>query len=533
MVSPANIERELEALFAPWDRTDAPGLVVGVRWAGRTLLRRGFGMASLETGVANTPATRMRIGSTSKHFTALLALLLAEQGLFDLDAPISRYIPDPMNASGGATVRQLLQHRGGSRCHLDLGFLGHGMLAPPPGAALAVLTRQAGRNFAPGEAMIYNNGGYHLMSLALAQVGGAPLAELMNERLFRPLGLSDTELAPTDYVTIPRMATLHVALEDGRWGRGLFPSQEILGEGGIVSTVDDMLTWVGHLRARDRLGSSETWDQLTAPPETPEPIPGHYALGLIVSPYRGLATLRHAGGVVGGASEMLSFPEHELDIIVLSNGAPNAVPSDLANAVADIVLEGELGPPEAVARASDYKAWLGDYLSTSGMLYELEDAQGQLRVRVANYAASYPLTPTPDGTLVTGHTGLSAIRLTLAESAGATSVTVAFGRERAVFSRLDPFSPTTKPPILDRYVCADAGFEAHIVSCHDQLILRMRDAYGCAEFGLTFVSERAAKARSLRSGDVTTGVLFFPPEEDFRMFRFNTARTRGLSFRRI
>jgi D-aminopeptidase len=69
-----SLAASLDALFAPWDRTDAPGLVVGVARGGQVLYRRGFGMASLEFDVAVTPATRMRIGSTSKHFTALLAL---------------------------------------------------------------------------------------------------------------------------------------------------------------------------------------------------------------------------------------------------------------------------------------------------------------------------------------------------------------------------------------------------------------------------------------------------------------------------
>ena len=71
-----SVTEQLDALFAPWNRTDEPGLVVGVVKDGALIYRRGFGMASLEHAVANTPKTRMRIGSTSKHFTCLLASLL-------------------------------------------------------------------------------------------------------------------------------------------------------------------------------------------------------------------------------------------------------------------------------------------------------------------------------------------------------------------------------------------------------------------------------------------------------------------------
>src|SRR5579871_5128602 len=129
---PANsLEAQLDALFAPWDRTDAPGLVVGIARRGAVIYRRGFGMASLEVGVANTPKTRMRVGSISKHFTCLLALLLAEEGKLDLEAPIRAYVPELTGPGGEPTLRQLMQHRGGSRCYLDLSFIGHGMATPP------------------------------------------------------------------------------------------------------------------------------------------------------------------------------------------------------------------------------------------------------------------------------------------------------------------------------------------------------------------------------------------------------------------
>src|SRR3954464_11816074 len=81
-------------IFATVNRSDAPGLVVGVAQQGRPVYRRGFGLASVELGVANTPWTRMRIGSTSKHFPCLAALLLAEEDKLDIDAGIRRYVPE-------------------------------------------------------------------------------------------------------------------------------------------------------------------------------------------------------------------------------------------------------------------------------------------------------------------------------------------------------------------------------------------------------------------------------------------------------
>src|ERR1700679_3389539 len=121
-----SVTEQLDALFGPGNRADEPGLVVGVVKDGATIYRRGFGMASLETSVANTPKTRMRIGSTSKHFTGLLALLLAEEDKLDLDAPIRPYLPELTGPGGDPSLRLLLQHRGGSRCFLDVSGIAHG-----------------------------------------------------------------------------------------------------------------------------------------------------------------------------------------------------------------------------------------------------------------------------------------------------------------------------------------------------------------------------------------------------------------------
>ena len=202
--APKSLAEQLDALFSPWNRNDAPGLTVGVAKDGEVLYRRGFGMASLETAVANTPRTRMRIGSTSKHFTALAALLLAEEGKLDLDAPIRTYLPELTGPGGDPSVRLLLQHRGGSRCYLDIGLLCRGLATPPRGTALATQARQSGRNFAPGEAMIYNNGGYHLVSIAIERVGQAPFEDQLKQRLFDPVGLTDTASIPTDLIRHPR-----------------------------------------------------------------------------------------------------------------------------------------------------------------------------------------------------------------------------------------------------------------------------------------------------------------------------------------
>ena len=137
---------------------------------------------------------------------------------------------------------------------------------------------------------------------------------------------------------------MHLPAPGGGWRRGLFPSEEVRGEGAIVSTIDDMLRWMAHLRTRDLFGTADTWRQLTERPAYADGASGAYALGLMVDAYRGLPTLHHAGGVIGGTAQMLTLPDDGLDVIILANGAPAANAVRLAEQVADVVLADRLGP---------------------------------------------------------------------------------------------------------------------------------------------------------------------------------------------
>lgn len=531
-----SVTEALDALFEPWNRTDQPGLVVGVVKDGALIYRRGFGMASVEHGLANTPTTRMRIGSISKHLTALLALLLAEEGRFDLDLPIRAYIPELSGPGGDPSARQLLQHRGGSRCYLDLGFIGHGLSMPPLGWPLKAQVRQTGRNFAPGEAMIYNNGGYHLVSIALERAGGAQFEDQLKTRLFDPVGMPDTISAPTDMDIVPGVATFHLPRRGGRWRRGLVWTDELRGEGAIISTVDDMLRWMAHLRARSRFGAPSTWAQLTQLPDYGDGREGVYALGLIVGRYRGLNILHHSGGVSGGSAQMLLFPDDGLDVFIMANsGAWSLDPAGLSTQVADIVLADRLGPETPKVAAEDYRPWLGDWWSPqTHMVYSLLDQQGSLALGMAMAAAGAPLERTADGGLLQPAGGMGEIEVTPGPG---EALTIRFGRHAAAYERLEPTAAdvaTFCSAAAGTYFSPDAGATATIAVEGEGLTLRISDGLGERRDPLIPLSAHVAYARpqSLLAPHRSTISLHI---EDGRacVFHLHTARTRDLEFRRV
>jgi D-aminopeptidase len=377
----------LDALFAFADRSDAPGFTVAIARAGRVLYRKGFGMASLEHGTRNVPTTRMRIGSTTKHFACLCALLLAEEGKLDIDAGVRTYLPEVPAPEGQPTLRQLMTHTGGQHCHLDLGFLSDGMAVKPEGSCMEQVLRQHSANFAPGDAMMYNNAGYHLLSRAIERVSGQPLRTFMRERLFAPLGLADTDLVPSDFEIVNGMATLHVPMPDGSQRRGIFVTEEILGEGGIVSTVDDMLKWVAHLRRPHVVGSERSWREMLRPTTLNNGFTSSYSLGLMRFTYRGVETICHAGGVVGGGCQMLTIPDRELDIVVLSN-TQAVEPAQLAFKIVDALLKDESVLLDEVAGVptNDFACLAGRSFHSreSGLFLRFEDKGGVIGAAAYN-----------------------------------------------------------------------------------------------------------------------------------------------------
>lgn len=524
----------LDALFERWNRANQPGLVVGVTHRGRLLYRRALGMASLETGHANHVATAMRIGSTSKHFLGLLLLLLEEEGLLDLDASIGDYIPELQGYNAEPTLRQLLQHRGGTRCHIDLGFIGHGMVAPPEGSALELLRLQNGRNFPPGSAMLYNNGGYHLVSLAAARMAGAPLAHLFRQYLFEPLEMHDTQLVPSDYVVTPGIASFHLP-SDGQWRRGLFPSREILGEGGIVSTVDDMLKWAAHLQSRNIFGGQRSWDALLDAPVEIDGSPGYYGLGLMKRTYRGVEMIRHSGSVTGGSSDLVCVLGDKLNIIIMSNGAPDAVPSNLADQVVDIVLGDILDMPPPAPDPEQYRDWLGHYGSCqTGMLYSLESHGGALCLRIADYAVPCPVGLDADGGLSTGLTGNGTVRAYCEHRGdGTRSLRVNFaGQNDVCIKQIIDADAAVLPSVEGAFESSESGFEARIERSDEQLTLQMRNRWGSSDFDLSPLGGPWLSMRSSPHSDKVGATLWFPNgwQGDFTL---NSARTRNLKFRRL
>ncbi len=536
----------LDAIFKAVDRSDAPGLVVGVAQHGEVLFRRGFGLASIEHGVANTPRTRMRLASVTKHFTALAALLLAEDGKLDIDAPVTAILPELKPLSGVPSLRQMMSHTGGYHCFLELFYVGSGMAWQPPGAGLALQLRQTDASFAPGTSQLYCNGGYELLSEAIARASGMVFERFLKERVFDPLGMPDTESVPSDMRIVPGLATFHVPAAGGTWRRGITPMDDNRGAGAIVSTVDDMLRWLAHLRGPDRVvGSEKSWREMTTVATLANGLATTYALGLYRHAYRGVEVIHHGGGLVGAGSQMVTVPAHGLDIIIMTNGAP-VNPVQMAWEIVDVVLAGHLvGKPPPMAEIERFAHLIGTrYHAPSGMLYGFGAVGEQLGLSILN--SPYAPILRDRGEVVgfrSEEAGLGPIEIRAADMAaasdgGAPAVLPIAEAGNVERYRLLPATPPSTAKagraLVGRYRCEDLNADAQIAFEHDALMLRIfaqqgtrvatLTAFSNSVFGVTATDPQAPAFWAITVERKASKVVGL---------RLSTARARRLWFERL
>lgn len=340
-VAPADVR--VDAIFGRWTAT-TPGCAVGVATDGRSVLERGYGMADLEHDASNAAGTIFEAGSVSKQFTAAAVLLLERDGKLSLSDPVRKYIPELPDYGVPLTIRHMLTHTSGLR---DWGNLA-GIAGWPRGTrvhthdhVLEILSRQRALNFTPGTRYSYSNSGYNLSAILVSRVAGMSFAEFSRQRLFAPLGMTHTSWRD-DYTRIVKgRATAYAARPGGTFEEDM-PFENVHGNGGLLTTVGDLLRWnenfVTHV-VGDEAFAAEQQRTGTFPGGAAQT----YALGLMIGSYKGLREVSHSGSTAGYRAFLTRFPDQRVSVAVLCN-AGSADAAGAAHAVADLYLGDRVNP---------------------------------------------------------------------------------------------------------------------------------------------------------------------------------------------
>ena len=165
-------------------------------------MTRAFGMANLEWDIPNTGETVFEPGSVSKQFTAAATVLLALDGTISFDDDIRQYIPELPDYGEPITIRMLLNHTSGLRDWGSIAGIGgwpRTTRVHTHEHMLDIASRQRALNYQPGEYYSYTNTGYNLQAVMIERVTGMSFEEFSQERIFKPLGMTMVQGAPSPF----------------------------------------------------------------------------------------------------------------------------------------------------------------------------------------------------------------------------------------------------------------------------------------------------------------------------------------------
>ena len=323
-------ERRIEQLFADYTGGN-PGAAVGVIRDGRFVFAGGYGLANVETGERVTTATNFRLASITKQFTATAILMLIEQRRLSLDTVLLQVFQDFPAYGDDISIEHLLQHRSGLKDYEPL-VPADAETQVRDADVLAMMIAAEDSDFPAGSAYRYSNSGYAVLAMIVEEMSNAGFGEFLERRIFAPLGMDET-VAFEDGVNAVRNRAIGYTVDgDGvRWSdQSLYSA--VLGDGGVYSSLDDLLLWDQALY-RDELISAEMKARMFTPALE------NYGYGWRIDDYRGHYRQHHSGSTSGFRNFIQRFPEDRLTVIVLTNRAgPDVQP--LAEAVADLYLTG-------------------------------------------------------------------------------------------------------------------------------------------------------------------------------------------------
>ncbi|OZF55286.1 serine hydrolase [Rhodococcus sp. 14-2470-1a] len=442
-VPPASIDRAaVDAAVGQLDgyvedmmaRTGAPGIAVAVVYQDEVLYSKGFGVRKVGEPDPVDTNTMFQLASVSKPVASSVVASLVGEGKLDWDEPIRRFEPgfavsDPY-VTENASFTDLMSHRSGLPDHAgdlleDLGYSYDEIIARLNQVPLEPFR----------DNYDYTNYGFSAAGVAAAKSQGTTWAELSEQKIYEPLGMTNTTSSQQEWVDSPNHAFNHVPTEPGSttWEAKYVSDPEGQAPaGGAASSVDDMAQWIRMELAGgeydgttvvepEALQFTHQAHSLAHPAETPGARDTFYGIGFNVgTDSQGRVEVSHAGAFgLGASTDVVMLPSEQLGIVVLANTAPVGVSETIAAQFMDYAKNGELtvdwapfiagqfekmvehgrsetdyeNPPGSATPAREPSSYVGTYTSPFYGAAEVTAEGDELVLKLGKeLQSSYPLT---------------------------------------------------------------------------------------------------------------------------------------------
>src|SRR6266550_2476320 len=311
-------EKVVDALFRDFDRANSPGGAVIVIKEGKPLFAKGYGLADSEKKIPCMTNTNFRLASVTKQFTAMAVLILAEEGQLSLEDHLPEFFPEFPAYGKTISLDHLLTHTSGLPDYED--HIPDGAMIPlSERDVLFILRQQSKTDFVPGAQFHYSNSAYVLLALIVENVSGKTFPVFLKEKIFDPLGMTNSIAYVAGLSSVPNRAYGYVNGTSGWELSDQSVTSAVLGDGGIYSSVADLFKWDLALCTEKLISLNMLADAFTVHSSQSDFKGSGYGYGWYVGEFRNTEHIWHYGSTCGFSTRIERFPGRRLSVIVLTN----------------------------------------------------------------------------------------------------------------------------------------------------------------------------------------------------------------------
>jgi CubicO group peptidase (beta-lactamase class C family) len=316
-------------------RQHIPGLSLLVARDGKIVRAQGYGFSNVELQVPVKPETVFQSGSVGKQFTATAVMMLVEEGKIKLDDPITNYLKDAPAAWRQVTIRELLSHTAGFTDYPEK----FDFRKDCTEADLLKIVEGIPLAFPPGTNYSYANLGYLTLGILIHQVTGEFYGDFLQERIFRPLGMTTTRIISEADIIPNRSAGYRLVKGELKNQEWVSPTLNTTADGALYFSILDLAKWDAALYTEKLLRRS-SFDQMWTPAKllNGQANPGNYGFGWSILRKDGHRVLDHGGAWQGFEVHISRYVDAKLTVVVLTNLA-DADPGKIAGHIAELYLQ--------------------------------------------------------------------------------------------------------------------------------------------------------------------------------------------------
>lgn len=293
-----------------------------VKKGGETIYENAFGLANREWNIPNAIDSKFLIGSIGKPFTALMTLILVDDGLIDLDSTINSYIPDYSGpGKNKVTIHQMLTHTSGIPNHGAIPNLSKKLVRWSYDTKQYLeLIQNIELKFEPGTAFEYSGIAYNLLAIICEEVSKKDFGDLLKERIFIPLEMNNTKHDKNLDIDTKRANGYEYHLLEGYMNPSYIEMCHVKGSGGILSTVEDMAKFSNECFNTQKLLSKDLYKKMFTPYIKDWQ---YYGYGWWIKNKNingnSLTLISHGGSTDGYKAYLTRIVEDSVDIILCQN----------------------------------------------------------------------------------------------------------------------------------------------------------------------------------------------------------------------